>query len=355
MTGLLSHTRILPAAAAAVFACSFAAGAPAASADTGTSGPLTGSYVSPGDGLGGVVPDASNVLWPAWSQHLTVEGQDVSAFCIQFSTDINKTATYTAKSWTAAGVANLGKVADIASRHASMGTALSDDKFEAAATQVAIWSLTDNIDPSRVDNTTIRSRVAALLSAAQTVSEPVSTVNISAAATPQPGDKSMVVVNVSTTSGPAANVPVTVTVNGEQTTGSTSTDGKAQIEVSTPPDGTTAQVTADLAVDSGVVVAPDSGQAMIVADPVSISRSTTVQFGAAVVPAPTASAVATPQQTPTASATAVPATDDTQPGSPAKSLPETGSDIAPATIGIVLLVGAAAAAAAVTVRRRTRT
>lgn len=341
-------------AAAAALAVSF--GAPAF-ADAPASGPLSGTYVSPGDGLGGVIVDANNVSWPAWSNKLTVDGQEVTAYCIQFSADINKTDPYAAKTWAASGAQHLDRVQAIVANHDDYGTPMEDEKWESAATQVAVWSMTDGINPSAVPNATLRNRVNEILAASQSGAEPASTVSLTAAAAPKDSSKSVVVANVATNAGPAANAKVDVTYGSVAATGVTGADGKVNIEIATPSAPTQAKVDVDVAVGSGVVVAPSNGQAMMVADPVNVHRSAAVSLGTpASSPSPSSSPVATPTASPSTAPTAqeTPTVQETPTATTPTSLPHTGSSVAPWMFVAALGVAGASAGGFVLVRRRTR-
>lgn len=60
-----------------------------------------------------------------------------------------------------------GKAATIAQNHATLGTPNADPKVEAAATQVAIWSVVSGFDPTLTAQSAISSRAQNILGSAQ--------------------------------------------------------------------------------------------------------------------------------------------------------------------------------------------
>src|SRR5690606_36271179 len=135
-------------AVAGMLLASPAAAAPSPDADVVD--PVT--VAGPGTGYDGVIDGrAAGSTLAAFAS-----GGDFETYCIEFDKDIPATGTaLRAVSWAASGVANLGKVGHIAANQATIGTALTDERAEKTATQLAIWVLTDGIDHTEVPNAEI--------------------------------------------------------------------------------------------------------------------------------------------------------------------------------------------------------
>ena len=351
----------LPAlAVAAAVSGSFLLAAPAHAADG--AGAPTATYKADGTGLTGVLPDSAGKRWPAGTTILTAEGQSVEAYCIEFTNfAIEKTGTYTTKTWAASGVKNLAKAADVASRHNSIGTPMSDKQWEKAATQVAVWHFTDNVGWDKTGSAKFTARVKQLIDGAKASSEPAASFKLSGSSTVA-GEgqdaKNTIVAKLTTVAGaPLANQSLTFVVDGKETLARTGADGTATTTV--PAEGArTAKVSFTGTLPAGTVFAPESGkQAMLTEAPVTVSRTASLMLAAA--PKPPAPVTPTPTPTtakPTPTATKTPLgkpkpiatpvskpkpTPVAQPQPKPKKLPMTGGEATGWMLGGALLVSGA--------------
>lgn len=296
----------------------------------GPSGELTGKYAGLGYGYTEVIPDSNNVLQTAGQIKLSIEGQTVNVYCIQFGVPLNTKDKYTSTSWAASNVPGLSKAMDIVRNHEEMGTALADVRAESAAVQLAVWTQTSGVDLAKVDNAGIRNRVTAILADAEGEDEPIWRAQLSAAASPAGTGKANVVSTVASNEGPLEGIPVVVKAGTAAVDGTTGTDGQVSVQVQAPTTGTApANAGAQISFEEGVVMKPDtSGQMVMVADPVLADRNKDLTLTSGATPTPTTSPAAPADPTP--SPTTVPAADPQSPTAQTPEvLPHTGSTIAP--------------------------
>lgn len=357
MAGTLSAFLCVTALAAAPAA--YATDAPAPAGLGADSGQLAATYAGFGSGMNDAVATVDKQLKAAVQYKLDVGGKKVTAYCVQFGVDVNKTSPYASTGWAASHVANMGKVADIVAHHSTLGTPLEDPRYEAAAVQAAVWAETGDIklDALQVPDATYRDRAAALVAAATDMAEPASAITLAADSTA--GDAAhgaTVNVDVSGNTGPQAGVPVKVSSPSGVVDGVTADDGKAALTLP-GAGGVAADVSATVTFGPGVLVDPGQGQMMVLAESVTVDRTTSVAVAAVppapLTPAPTPSgatptpdlslAAATPTPTPTeATPTPAPSTPEaTATPTAATELPNTGSSDAPWMVGAALLAAAA--------------
>jgi len=342
MTTTLRVSRVARVAAPLLFAGALGAMTlfpGAAMADPAPSGAVTATYAGAGVGYNKVLDGHA-----AGTVELTVDGgATVSAFCVQYAKDMATSGTYASTSWSGSGVANLGKAADIAVRHASIGTPLADPKSENAAAQLAIWHYTDSVDFSTVPNASIVTRASALVAAASTHTEAPASFNLAVAAKETgtgTASKDTVTATVTTDAGtPVAGAKITFTAAGHTADAVTDSAGVATDTLAAPAQAGT--MTVDLATQmaAGAVLVPAGKQAMITTDAVAVTRTANVALATAVA-APTSAAPTS--KAPTTSAPAAKAHTSTAPthhaststskvapavatsSAPPKSLPYTG-------------------------------
>lgn len=316
----------------------------AALADTPAPVLPTATYAGVGVGYDGVINGK-----PAGTVKLTVDqGETVEAFCVQFNAPLNKTAGYTAKqSWAAAGVANLGKAADIAAHHASLGAPLSNAQAENTAAQLAIWKYTDALDISKVPNAQIVTRANQLVADAQAAVErpaalvvsPSSAVALDAAN----ASVETLSVKVTTPAGePVSGQTVVFTVGAQSQTAQTGSDGVAKVTTSAPAADQTGTVTVKSVLPAGSVLAPASGQALITTADAPVSQQGVVTVKKALpvpsksvqnqppstIPTPT-KAVTPPPAAPAAPKSHAPVVHAAQTPQTPKQLPYTGGWASP--------------------------
>jgi LPXTG-motif cell wall-anchored protein len=328
--------------------------APSAFAAPAADGTVTASYTKDGTGLKGVLPDADGKRWPAGSFVFNVEGGAVETYCIQFTnSDVEKTGAYTAQSWAQAGVKNLDKAADVAARHDSIGTPMTDPQWEKAATQVAIWHFTDAVAWDKTGNAKFTARVDQLIKGATAATEPASSFKLTATAnvtgTGEDAKDVIVAALTTATGAPLAGQDLTVVVDGEETNVKTDAAGSATVTVDAGDAERTAKVVFDGTAEAGTVLAPATGkQKVLTATYAPITREAAVQLAAASAAPATKTPAATVSKTAVAAKPAVKASKTTTPAAAPASLPYTGSGAAP----WMVLAGLGTAAGGFILRRR---
>ena len=370
-------------ASVAALAITLTIGAAPAMADT-TGQPFT--FKSAGDGLTNVVPDGSGTRWPAMSYILTSDGSDVTTYCVQFATPLNEGASFAPTAWGSSSVSGLAKAADIAARHASIGTPYADARWEAAATQAAIWNVTNGVDPTATGNDEFAARVNQILAGATDASQPSWQLTITPVATVNPNATIRVTTTVTDNAGPMAGSNVRVKVEDVVFTAVADGSGVAVVDVPAVYAGKTATVSASKNVGPGVFLQASAGQSLITASAASIVSSNTVALPATPAPSPTPTPTPTPTPAPTntpvtptpsgtpevvALDTAAPASpeavvteaapevvvtadkpDTNKPKDTPKELPNTGSNITPGIIALLLGVALLGGAGAIYFRTR---
>ena len=100
----------------------------------------------------------------AANYNFTIDGQNVVGYCTDLTKALNTAATYTLTAPTASWAA---QAAYIAANHLTIGTPASDSNDEAAATQIAIWTLTNAapLSPGTTPDATILARATELSTA----------------------------------------------------------------------------------------------------------------------------------------------------------------------------------------------
>lgn len=193
----------------------------------------------------------------AGTEYFTIEGTaDVEAYCVDATTLLNESdgAKYQLKGVADETVTNARRAAYIAINHETLGSPLADKSDEAAATQFAIWKLTNNIDLTKLV-ADLQARANEILAAAGTEAVPAApalhTLTIASASTEEH------VVATATLLGDGAASPDEEVVftsdlngdgdtsdDGETVTATTGAEGKAIAEFPLPAPGDTRNVTA---------------------------------------------------------------------------------------------------------------
>lgn len=325
-------------------------------------GPATATYGGPGVGYNTVIEGRA-----AGTIRLQVEGDEtIEVYCVQYGVDMATTGKYVAVA--KPSIKNLGKVADIAARHTQIGTKLSDPRAENVAAQLAIWTLTDAKDISKVPNAAIVKRAEQIAKGAKEVpggpSGAVLTADVKVTGT---GDdaKDVVTAKVTTPDGvPMADQNVTLTLGEAKVSGKTGAAGTVVLTLDAPEKASAAQLTLTTKVAAGTVFDPGSKQAVISTEAAAITRVTPVQMlgeptpPPAPSPTPTHSAEETPSPVPTPTHTVTPPATDTPKPDPTptfdtkepkpKELPYTGGWVAP----WMFAAAVGAAGAGVALKRR---
>ena len=185
---------------------------------------LTGAFVSSaqaggvsgvlnGRGAGtGVETTTEGGVW-AGQFHLTIDGDgDLSAYCIDFFSGLADGDPYEEGDWSEANIANLGKVTWVlghgfpmvsaaALAAASGATDLTDDEA-AAATQMAVWFLTDGLDLDASNDADLLAAYHYLITSAVDVPEPPATLTITPASLTGEVGQRIGPFTVATTGGP---------------------------------------------------------------------------------------------------------------------------------------------------------
>jgi hypothetical protein len=247
---------------------------------------ITATYARNGIGLSNVIADAQGKLYPAGFAYLSVQGQETKAFSVDFDNpDVDKTGIYKSTDWTAVTPANLGKATDIATRHDAIGTRFSLSNWEAAAAQVAIWAVTNDVPYKAISNPAFVSRVDALVAGASAAAyrpAPSTGLNLEFLAATDPGTvANRLRATLTTNSGqPFAGKDVTFVVDGTTVTATTNSDGIAMVDIAATTAVSTATATFVSSVSAGVVFAPITGKTpMLTAEPVTATISDSIDQG----------------------------------------------------------------------------
>lgn len=285
--------RALPAslAAAAMFALTLGIAPASVAAEGGT----TATYDRKGAGADSVVADSTGKKWPAGSHFLKLaDGTELEVFCIEFNNfDIDKTGTYRAHGWPAANLdhAQLSKAADIAARHKKIGTPLSPAWMESAAAQVAIWTITDNIDHTTINNADLVKRVNKLIARASAtrkapaISYELDGVN-SVAGTGEDAKDRVSVMLTSPTGATVAEQDVVFVVDGVEQTVKTDGTGIANLDLPRSEIERKVSVRYQTKVAPGAVFIPESGkQALIATTGYTLTAASDLTVAAAQPPA----------------------------------------------------------------------
>jgi LPXTG-motif cell wall-anchored protein len=332
----------LPSVAALAVAGTIA-GAPAYAADVPAG--TTATYAAAGDGLNDVVPDAENKFWPASSHTLTLaDGTDLEVYCIDFNNyEIEKSGAYKASGWPANGLteAQLAKITDITTRHSSIGTpidinnpakageTLGLDNVEAAATQVAVWTISNGIKYESIPNTQFRARVKEIVDGATEVpATPVVGYTIeSKKSVSGEGKDAKLRVDALLKTNAGAPVPdqaLEFVVDGVKTQVLTDATGAASFTAGGDKEARTVSINYSVEVGPGAVFTPESGkQPMISATGFKLNDSVKVSVDPAAVP--------DPEPTPEPETPDTPVTVDEEPSPDPErdpvpeSFPETGA------------------------------
>lgn len=252
----------------------------------------------------------------AGSHRFTIEGQTVTAFCIEVNKALNHGADFTLSNSRSVP----GQAAYLAINHASLGTALSDVNAEHAATQVAIWRFTDNItiDETTVPWEVVRNRALELVSLAQNHSRPATDVNLTLEGTLTDDGTAAFAATFTRGGSPIASAALQFT-GAVETFVETGSDGIAVATVDVAP-GETAdvEVIGKVNIGPGAALVPSDGsQVLVVADPVVVTRT-----AAASVTAPVPTTTTTEPEPTTTTEPPASTTTTTQPDEPTTTTTE---------------------------------
>lgn len=290
------------------------------------------------------------------------QGGGLNVYCIEFDKPALTTNTHlTGVDWQDAGLdpADAQQVAAIAANSASLGTPLADRKAEAAAIQVAIWAVTDDIDYETIPNASIVARATELLTAttAATFTDPyrpeLGNIRLAEmkATRPTATTNAIQVKVVDGDGAPLAGMdmvvyagkpnPTTGYIEVEEARATTDANGVATLTGGTEDwAGRSIDINLETTVNAGTVLRPSVDQQMVV-----VANSTNLEIGFGRFDFPVVPVDVTPTPTPTPTPTATPTAPPATP-TPAKpgQLPYTGSVGTPALFaGLVVLAGAAGA------------
>lgn len=277
-----------------------------------------GQHLGIGSGYNNVFTDSEGTQHGAGSIRFEFEGTEVVGYCVELGESIDTNGTYTSRPMDGSGISNAGQAAWLAINHETVGTPLADMGSENAATQVAIWALTDGaiIDGTSVTSPSIRARAAELVAAAagNAVNNAPATFELVLA-----GDTTQTEATFTATFTNDAGVPfegetLTFTLpDGSTTTAVTDGSGKASVKVPAPAADQTVEASVSWAgtLPAGVLIAPadDADQMAVTATSADITRSAEASVTGVSAPVST-----TVPQTP-------PSTDAPQDPSPPASVP----------------------------------
>ncbi|MCC5952527.1 MAG: hypothetical protein JJU45_10585 [Acidimicrobiia bacterium] len=217
----------------------------------------------------------------AGSFQLEVEGQQISAFCVERHAPLMRHLEHAARHADEAGIANAGRAAWILSNVHSIPSALPDERDEHAAVQHAVWAVVDG-EPVPPDLApTMSARVVELLDASKGQHAEIgpSSYDLTLEAVPEQGPRA-VLVTVLADGEPVSGAPVRlVGADGAELTVKTGDDGTVVVDAP----GATDEIDGlwEGTAGPGVLFEPadPEGQTLMTADEMTISRGDSVTLG----------------------------------------------------------------------------
>lgn len=245
----------------------------------------TVGYAGPGAGWDAIYDPtgASTPTAQAANYRFTVNGTELRTYCADRALALHSGASFTATPATAAWAP---RAAHLAAHHAEIGTPAPDANDEAAATQIAIWTLTngDTISAGTVPDAGIRARATELAASTATMPVPTAiTPTLTVTVSPE-GTATATVAGLDELAGltvhftaPAGTLDATTDAGGVATAALGATSGTVE-----------ASVTAT--VGAGVLLVPgDGSQPQLTAEPFTVTAT-----GSAAAPAVTTTVPAPP-------------------------------------------------------------
>ena len=259
------------AATALLLPLSFISSASAVEQVSGTTAPFT--FSNPGDGLVGVLPGPDGNRYAAGTYVLNSNNTNVLAYDVSFPLLTEYQASFSPTPWGSSGVSDIAKAADIAARHTDIGSAYNDSRWESAAAQVAIWSLTSGVDPAATGNAKFTERVEALRSGASAANEPNFGVTFDATATATEYGTLNVEVTAFDSNGPIPAQPFELVVGDGDFAGVSANSGSASIDVARTFAGQTATISTTVKVPAGVFLQSSTGASILTASASPVTSS----------------------------------------------------------------------------------
>lgn len=284
--------------------------------------PVTARPDGYGNGYNNVIGDKG-----AFQRFFRVGDSRVAVFSLAFrrSVDMGTSTLYSATGRRSVDIDQVDRAADIAVRSARIGEPLPDTNAEAAAVQLAIWMLTDGVDPTPTGeiNAPIRRRAEALAAAASALpgGDRELSVGMSTKVTGS-GDSRRLTVTITSSGDPLSAVPVSVTVGGTELDVRTNDDGVAIVKLAGVSEGTAYRASFRWRLPAGTVLVPADGAPVVTTTEAQGQASFSGKVPAAPLrptgPATLRPATSTPTATPTPSVETTP--------SPQESSPEPSTD-----------------------------
>jgi LPXTG-motif cell wall-anchored protein len=225
----------------------------------------------------------------AANYRFTLAGTEVRTYCADRALALNSGASFTVAPATAGWAA---RATHLAAHHAEIGTPVADANDEAAATQIAIWTLTngDAITAGTVPDAGIRARATELAAATTTQAVPGAvdpSLELSIGGTAGSATATATLAGLDDLAGHS----VSFQTSAGTLTATTDGAGVASVALGAAAGTVTASVSATIG--AGVLLVPaDGSQPQITADPFTATATATAEIPApvpttTVAPAPT--------------------------------------------------------------------
>lgn len=230
----------------------------------------------------------------------SVEGNEVHAYCIEFLAELNETASYSTKSLSDTTVNGAASAAWLAVNHETVGTPHQLPDSEAAATQLAVWMITDSlkVNDATVGSPSIRARALELAAAAngKALDAGPSGFDLTVAADTTVDEATFTATLKSDKGAALEGETVTFKVAGNDIEATTNASGAAQITVPAPKAGVELEAAASWAgvLPAGTVLAPENAadQELVTTTTVEIIRQAAATVTGISPPASTPTTVA---------------------------------------------------------------
>lgn len=218
-----------------------------------------------GNGYNNVVADKG-----AFQRIFRVGESRVIAYSLEFgrSVPMGESTVYSAVPRGSSGVRQVDKAADLAARSSSIGEPLEDTNAEAAAVQLAIWMITDGVDPAPTGliNAPLSRRAEELARAASALAGGSREITVGMTSKISgSGDRRRLTVNISSGGQPLAAVPVTVEIAGSRLDIRSNDDGVAILRLTDDMAGERYRASFRWRLPAGAVLLPADGAAVITA------------------------------------------------------------------------------------------
>jgi hypothetical protein len=225
--------------------------------------PVTALPDGYGNGYNNVIGDKG-----AFQRIFRVGESKVAVYSLSFSRSVSmgRDIAYSATARRSTDINSVDRAADIAARSTRIGEPLPDPNAEAAAVQLAIWILTDGVDPAPTGtvNAPIRKRSEALVAAAVDLpgGRRELTIGMSARVSGE-GEARRLTIKASNSSEPLVGVPVTVAVGNSTLEVRTNDDGVAIVKLAGASAGTEYQASFRWTLPAGTVLVPADGAPVV--------------------------------------------------------------------------------------------